>query len=181
MRVIQVIPLVALMINLKTVGQPLRDKGVLILVSDSATDTYGYRNEAGKIVIPMGKYSVCYTDTFRNYAIVLMSGKGFVGIDRQDRVLYSVFIFDNGPDEPSNGLFRIRATGKIGYANSATGEIVIRPQYACAWPFENGIAKVALECQTRSDGEYHYWISDHWFYINKYGVRVNPHRKDKGQ
>jgi hypothetical protein len=31
------------MISLKTVGQPLRDKGVLILVSDSATDTYGYR------------------------------------------------------------------------------------------------------------------------------------------
>jgi len=173
----RVIFIVILVISLKTVGQPQRDKGVLILVFDSATGTYGYRNEAGKIVIPLGKYSVCYTDTFRNYAIVLKSGKGFVGIDRQDRVLYSVFIFDNGPDESSDGLFRIRAAGKIGYADTATGEIVIRPQFACAWPFEKGIAKVALECQTRSDGEHSTWISDHWFFINKDGIRVNTKTK----
>ena len=169
----KVIFLVGLMISLKTTGQERTNKGVLILLSDSATNTYGYRNESGKIVIPMGRYPVCYTDTFRDYAIVLKPGIGFVGIDRQERVLYSVFIFDNGPDEPSDGLFRVRATGKIGYADAATGKIIIKPQFACAWPFDHGVAKVALDCQTRSDGEHSTWVSDHWFYVNKKGVRVN--------
>ena len=177
MQRVRVISLVALMISLKTFGQPPRNEGVLILVSDSAAGTYGYRNEAGKIIIPMGRYPVCFTDTFRNYGIVLKRGMGFVGIDRQDRVLYSVFIFDNGPDDPSDGLFRIRASGKIGYADSATGKIVIRPRFVCAWPFENGVAKVALECETRSDGKHSTWISDHWFFINKDGIQVNPRTK----
>jgi hypothetical protein len=172
--VFRLTPLLALMISQKTVGQPVKEKGLLILVSDSATGAYGYRNETGKIIIPMGKYLSCFTDTFRSYAIVDKPGEGIVGIDRQGRVLYSIFIFDNGPDEPSDGLFRIKTAGKIGYADSATGEIVIKPQYACAWPFENGMAKVAAECKTRSDGEHSTWISDHWFFINKNGVRVNP-------
>ena len=146
--VTKVIFLVGLMISLKTTGQERTNKGVLILLSDSATNTYGYRNESGKIVIPMGRYPVCYTDTFRDYAIVLKPGIGFVGIDRQERVLYSVFIFDNGPDESSDGLFRVRVAGKMGYADAVTGKIAIKPQFACAWPFEHGVAKVALDCQT---------------------------------
>lgn len=174
MQILRFIPLLAVMISLKTVGQSVKEEGVLVLVTDSAKRTYGYRNEAGKIIIPMGKYLFCFTDTFRSFAIVDKSGEGIVGIDRQDRVLYSLFIFDNGPDYPSDGLFRIKTAGKIGYADSATGKVVIDPQYACAWPFENGMAKVALECQTRSEGEHSTWISDHWFFINKKGVRINP-------
>jgi hypothetical protein len=169
----KVIFLVGLMISLKTIGQERSNKGVLILVSDSAKGEYGYRNDAGTIVIPMGRYPVCYTDTFRDYAIVLKPGNGFVGIDRQERVLYSVFIFDNGPDEPSDGLFRVRVAGKMGYADAFTGKIAIKPQFACAWPFERGAAKVALNCQTRSDGEHSTWVSDQWFYITKNGVRMN--------
>ena len=174
MRSLRIIPILVLIVSLKTAGQPVKRGGVLILVSDSAKGTYGYKNEVGKIIIPMGKYISCYTDTFRTYAIVFKSGEGIVGIDRQGRILYSVFIFDNGPDDVSDGFFRIKNAGKIGYADSATGEIVIKPQYACAWPFENGMAKVAQDCQTRSDGDHSTWISDHWFFINKSGVRINP-------
>jgi hypothetical protein len=173
MRIFQVIFLLLLTISLKTVGQSAEAENILILVTDSSAGTYGYRNEAGKIIIPMGKYLFCYTDTFRSYAIVDKSPEGIVGIDRQGRILYSVFIFDNGPDEPSNGLFRVKVSSKIGYADSATGKIVINPQFACAWPFENGMAKVAMECQSHSNGEHHYWTSDHWFFINKNGVRVD--------
>jgi hypothetical protein len=157
------------MMTLPTVGQRAADNSVLLLTSDSAKGTYGYRDEAGKIVIPTGKYPFCFTDTFRNYAIVLDSGNRIVGINRQERVLYSLFIFDNGPDDQSDGLFRIRKDHKIGYADAATGKIVISPRFACAWPFENGKARVALDCQTRSDGEHSTWISKHWFYINKVG------------
>jgi hypothetical protein len=56
--------------------------GVLTRVSDSVTEKCGYRNEAGELIIPLGKYPMCYTDTFRQYAIVQASGKGLVGIDR---------------------------------------------------------------------------------------------------
>lgn len=164
--------------SLKTTGQPWRDKSVWILISDTATGKSGYRNETNQIVIPVGKYEQCFTDSFRHYAIVLKEGKGFVGIDRDERVLYSVFLFDNGPDDPSDGFFRITASGKIGFADATTGRIVIPPQYACAWPFKHGVAKVALDGETRSDGEHYYWVSDHWFFINKHGVRVK-HRTKK--
>lgn len=73
-------------------------------------------------------------------------------------------------DYPSGGVFRIVRDGKIG---SATGKIAIKPIFACAWTFENGMAKVALDCQTRSDGEHSTWVSDHWFYINRAGVRTS--------
>ena len=55
----------------------------------------------GEIIIPLGKYAICFTDTFRTYAIVLKSHKGFVAIDRQENILYEVFPFDNGPDYTS--------------------------------------------------------------------------------
>jgi hypothetical protein len=154
-----------------TFGQSSVGNDFLIMVNDSATGDYGYRDAAGKIVIPMGKYPTCYTDTFRNYAIVSIPGQGIVGIDRQERVLYHVFIFDNGPDEAVDRLFRIVVEGKIGYADSATGRVTIQPRFACAWPFEKGRAKVAVDCQTRKDGEYHTWLSNHWFYIDEKGRR----------
>lgn len=166
--------------NLASVGQSRKDTSPLFRVSDSAGDACGYRNGAGKIVIPLGKYSYCWTDTFRKYAIVSDSGKGIVGIDRQENLLYNVFVFDNGPDDSSNGLFRIEIAGKIGYADVVTGKIVLKSQFACAWPFENGLAKVALVCQTHHMGEHSTWVSDQWFYINKRGVRVSNNKARTG-
>jgi hypothetical protein len=168
---------IALIINLVSVGQAPKDADILIRVSDSTGRTCGYKNRDGEIEIPLGKYSYCFTDTFRKYAIVIDSGKGIVGIDRHENVLYNLFIFDNGPDYPSNGLFRIKVAGKIGYADAATGKIVVMPQFACAWPFEQGFAKVAMDCQTHQMGEHSTWVSDHWFYINRAGMRVRKAAK----
>jgi hypothetical protein len=44
---------------------------------------------------------------------------------------------------------------------------MIAPQYNCAFPFENGMAKVSVNCSTQQDGEYHTWVSNQWFYIDK--------------
>jgi len=143
-----------------------------VLVADSLTDQYGYRNQAGQTVIPLGKYSLCYTDTFRTYAIVTMPNRGLVAIDRNEAVLYQVFPFDNGPDYPADGLFRMQQHNRIGYADSATGRIVIAPQFSCAWPFEHGTARVSRECTTVPDGEHFAWASNQWFHINKQGQRV---------
>ena len=166
------LPAILLLLSASTAFGQSTVTGVLTLVSDSVTGKCGYRNEAGELVIPLGKYPMCYTDTFRNYAVVLAHGKGMVAIDRHEHVLYHVFIFDNGPDYPSDGLFRIKKGGEIGYANAASGEVVIAPKFPCALPFENGKAKVSFDCKTKGDGEHSAWISDHWFYVNKAGTRL---------
>jgi len=156
--------------------QQPKNNDVLDLFRDTATNEYGYKDSKGNIAIPPGKYGRCYTEAFRTYAIVEDPQKGLVAIDRQEHILYQVFIFDNGLDDSSDGLFRILVKNRIGYADYSTGKIVIYPQFVCAWPFEHGIAKVSIDCQKRSDGEHSTWLSNDWYYINKAGKKVNPPR-----
>jgi tetratricopeptide (TPR) repeat protein len=165
--------------GLTSVREQAREKYILISFTNSAQDECGYKNIKGDTIIPFGKYSVCFTDTFRTYAIVNTAHNAFVAIDRQENILYEVFPFDNGPDYTSEGLFRILVKNRIGYADSSTGKIVINPQFGCAWPFEHGIAKVSIDCHKSSDGEHSTWLSDNWFYINKAGKKVNPQKTKK--
>lgn len=155
----------------------VRNDDYLLKICDSTYESCGYANQQGEIVIPLGKYVHCFTDTFRTYAIVTKPTSGFTAIDRQENTLYEVFPFDNGPDEPSCGLFRIIMNHKIGYADSATGKIVIPPQFDCAWPFENGVAEVSNDCKTQSQDEHSIWLSDHWFYIDKTGKSIEKPKK----
>jgi len=144
----------------------------LLRVEDTLTGKSGYINNKSDTIIPIGKYIYCFTDTFKNYAIVAKTNIGTVGIDREEKVLYKVFIFDNGPDYFSEGYFRIKNDkNKIGYADT-TGKIAIVPQFACAFPFKAGKAKVSNDCSTVSDGEHSSWTSNAWFYIDKRGKRV---------
>lgn len=169
---IYIILLVILFCVLNACAQLPAETDILILFSDTVKDEYGYKNLKGDTIIPLGKYSRCYTDTFKTYAIVTIPHKGFVAIDKQENVLYTVFPFDNGPDYFSCGLFRILVDDKIGYADSTTGKIVISPQFYCAWPFENGEAKVSTNCKKIPDGEHSVWLSDSWFYIDKSGRKL---------
>jgi len=151
--------------------------GFLLRVHDVVKDQYGYVNQKGDTIIPLGKYAICFTDTLKGYAIVSSSdfSSGLIAIDKKEQVLYQVFNFDNGPDYISEGLFRIIKDGKIGYANGETGKIVIEPCYCGAMPFEDGVAKVAYSCQKLIYGEHYSWVSNEWFYINKFGESVdNP-------
>ncbi len=140
----------------------------LLLAEDPASGAYGYYNEKGELVVPFGKYAMCLTDTFRTHAVVLKE-KEFVVIDRQETVLYQVFKYDNGPDFSVDGLFRIVQNGKIGYADAATYQVVIQPQFDCAFPFEDGVARVSNNCKTEKEGEHSIWISDDWKAIDKQG------------
>jgi len=163
-----------LLYSLTTFGQSNKSKDYLLRFSDVAKDEYGYKNQNGDTVIQLGKYNFCFTDTFRTYAIVADKHFGFVAIDRRQNILYKVFPFDNGPDYAADGLFRIVTNNKIGYADEATGKVIIKPQFDCAFPFENGIAKVGLNCDKHAGGEHYYWTSDNWFYIDKNGRKVKP-------
>ncbi|MFU0841052.1 MAG: WG repeat-containing protein [Burkholderia sp.] len=89
---------------------------------------------------------------------------------------YKPYFFDNGPDPVREGMSRIvDENGRIGYVN-AKGEVVIKPTFAFGMPFENGRAKVTDTGVQKevpgSNGEYHYWESDHWYCIDRSGKIV---------
>jgi hypothetical protein len=131
----------------------------------------GYINAKGDTVIAIGKYAYCYTDTFRTMAIVLKKSGEWVAIDKNEQELFEVFGYDNGPDYPSDGVFRIIRHGLIGYANT-DGQIIIEPQFKCAFPFEKGKAKVSFDCQSVPEGEHTSWKSESWIYIDKNGNKI---------
>ncbi|MCY7361020.1 MAG: WG repeat-containing protein, partial [Ignavibacteria bacterium] len=145
-------------------AQTIINKDYLVLFTDTTKDEYGYKNLKGDTMISLGKYDYCFTDTFRTFAIVLSQNR-FIVIDREENTLYEVFPFDNGPDYSSEGLFRIIINYKIGYADSSTGNIIISPQYDCAYSFENGTAEVSNDCKQLPDGEHKIWVSNNWYYI----------------
>jgi hypothetical protein len=61
----------------------------------------GYRNIKGEIVIPKGKYTYCFTDTFKNFAFVSddkLTNSKVVAIDRNENISFDAYMFDNGPD-----------------------------------------------------------------------------------
>ncbi len=170
--IVYIIVLWLFIFGLTGCGPKIRNNDYLVSFNDTIQDEWGYKNQNGDIVIPSGKYLRCFTDTFKTYAIVVKPNSGFIAIDRQENVLYEVFPFDNGPDYPSDGLFRIIEDHKIGFADSYTGKVVIKPKFDCAWPFKNGIAQVSTDCKTQSEGEHSIWVSTHWFYIDKTGKKV---------
>jgi hypothetical protein len=143
----------------------------LRLIQDTAKETYGYVNRRGDTVIAPGKYTDCFTEKFYDFAIVQKPGYGIVGINRDEKILLKIFMFDFGPDEPSNGLFRIVENGKIGYANMH-GKIIIQPQFDGARSFEKHKAKVCIGCELKAMGEHHYWSGGTWYTINKKGNKI---------
>lgn len=140
--------------------------------SDELGVPSGYLNSNGDTIIPIGKYGYCYTDTIWNFGMVEEIGTGkILGIDQNGIELFEVFRYDNGPDYVASGLFRIIKNGKIGFAN-AEGKIIIEPTFDCAYPFEEGFAKVSDHCAEIIDGDHTMWESDNWYRITKNGKRV---------
>lgn len=140
------------------------------LVEDESTGLSSYQTKDGKIMIPADTYAQCLTDTFHTMAIVMTKNDHkWAVIDRSQKVQYEIFLYDNGPDYPSDGLFRIIQNGKIGYADESDYKIVIEPQFDCAFPFENGKAKVSKNCKTIADGDHQTWQSDDWKFVDKKG------------
>lgn len=89
---------------------------------------------------------------------------------------FTPYQYDNGDDYVSDGRYRIvDKDGKIGYATE-NNAVIISPRFAFGFPFKNGRAKVTdcghLEEVKGSDGEYHYWVSDNWYWIDKMGNRL---------
>ncbi len=165
----------AIFILLFSCRQQSIENDYLIRVVQGANDEFdapaGYVNVHGDTVIHIGKYLHCYTDTLKHLAVVMKKDGDLIAIDKNDRELFQVFRYDNGPDYMAEGLFRIMKDGKIGYADSQ-GHIIIKPQFGCAYPFENGRARVSLNCKSVTIDEHSEWQSSEWFYIDKHGEKL---------
>jgi len=117
-------------------------------------------------------------DTTTPFRIKYVDKKGFVAFDNNDKPLFIVYPFDNGPDYLSEGLFRIIKQGKIGFANGK-GEIVIPPRFTAVFPFHGGMAAFCDGCSRVADGEYHSWENGQWGFINPGGRVVITPQYDK--
>ncbi len=131
----------------------------------------GYANLLGEPVIPLGKYDYCYSDTLRNFAIVRKEGE-IIGINRKEEILFEVFAFDNGPDYPQEGLFRIVKQGKMGFADNS-GHIIVKPQFYFAFPFNEGKAKICYSGELVQDGEHSRVHSEEWFYLDRKTLAIS--------
>ena len=149
----------------------------LRLIVRQSDDQCSYVAIGGDTVIPFGRYPMAATERFDRLALVLKPGVGWVGINRQEQVLFKAFLFDNGPDYPAEGLMRIvNDQGLIGYADTATGRVVLAPRYEAAFPFAGGRARVGRGCRLESDGEHSWWRCAAWQSIDHRGRPVAaPH------
>lgn len=137
-----------------------------------------YLNELGDTIIPYGKYKFCQSDTIKNIGFVYEDKPNakIVCIDVNGSKLFDVFKYDNGPDYVEEGLFRIIDNRDlIGFADTL-GNVIIKPQFKFAFPFERGKAKVTLTGERKevpgSNDEKYYWDSEEWYFINKKGQKI---------
>lgn len=138
-----------------------------------------FLNERGDTIVPYGKYKFCQINRVKNlvFAYENKQDARIVCLDSQGKELYYVFQYDNGPDKIREGLFRIMdKNGLIGFADSL-GNVVLKPQFKFAFPFENGKAKVTFSGKSKfspdSKDEKHYWDSPDWYYIDTNGKILN--------
>lgn len=138
-----------------------------------------FLNEQGDTIVPFGKYKFCQINHVKNlvFAYENKQDARIVCLNGQGKELFYVFQYDNGPDKLREGLFRIMdENGLIGFADFL-GNIVIKPQFKFAFPFENGKAKVTLSGESKvvpgSKDEKHHWDSPDWYYIDTNGKILN--------
>lgn len=104
--------------------------------------------------------------------LIVTTDRHYLSVSRAG---FKPYQYDNGDDYVSDGRYRIvDGDGKIGYATT-NNVVIISPRFAFGFPFKNGRAKVTdsghLKEVKGSDGEYHYWVSDNWYWIDKMGNR----------
>jgi hypothetical protein len=154
-----------LLINVALIAQ---DDDYLLISLDTITGECGYVDTNGEYVIPTRKYPICLTDTFRTFAVVYKANRGFVGINRQEEVLFQLMQHGREPDFPREGLFRIVVEDKIGFSN-LDGEIVVPPVYDMVLPFNEGVAAYCENCGTDRSGMSAQWSNGTWGFIDKTG------------
>lgn len=135
---------------------------------------YGYKDVNGTVVIP-AVYRLAQNFSEEEIAAVV-DEKGWAMIDKTGKVLLRPFVYDNGPDYFVEGLARFRENGCIGFFNTR-GQKVIPAEFDFAYPFENGVARVASGCrEVRGPDEHTTVEGGVWSTIDITGRRLAPWR-----
>lgn len=110
---------------------------------DVSAGLYGYRGCSGEVGLPA---TFLNAEAFNACGIAaVLDMEGWRYIDRSGRSLVRPMVFDNGPDDFSEGLARYVDGGKYGYFDRC-GKVVIPAQYDFALPFEGGKARAGFDC-----------------------------------
>lgn len=146
----------------------------LILFEDKESELVGFKHKtSGEVILP-ATYNFSYGfDASSGLAAVVEGGK-WSYINVTGATVYKPYIYDNGPDYPSDGLSRIiDEQDKVGYID-AKGAMVISPQFDWASPFEEGVAQFCEGCKEESihNGEHTRMVGGKWGTITKDGTRT---------
>ncbi|MCE5309912.1 MAG: WG repeat-containing protein [Acidobacteriales bacterium] len=144
---------------------------LLVLIPFQNGGMWGYRDNSGRIVIPP-RYQVAQAFSPEGLAAVVDDG-GWAYIDTAGRTVIRPLVVDNGPDYFREGVARFRRDGKVGFFNTR-GTVVIKPAYAYAMPFSEGLAAVCDGCIEMLEGEHRAVKGGKWGFIDRRGVLVIP-------
>lgn len=157
------------------------DKSFLYAITNEEYLQYGssvaYVNMESDTIIPFGQYAYFGTDSFIYYANVMEHPNDStfgrqIGINREQKILFDIVMFDYGPDPFQENLTRVLRNGKFGFANKY-GIVVIPCIYDYAKWFVNGKAEVTFDAVEYLDMEEHMRVeSDEWFEIDKQGKTI---------
>ena len=131
---------------------------------------YGYVNAKGDTIVSC-TFPFVYTDTISCIGFVADSAGAIKCFNNEGDFLFKVFNYDNGPDYPADGLFRIvDDNALVGFADTL-GNVVISPRFKFAYPFKEGRAMVTdtgvLVVDSEGVDRHTTWLSDKWYFISK--------------
>jgi WG containing repeat len=138
---------------------------------DQTSGRFGYRSSDGAVVIePRFLFAMPFS---RGGIAAAGAEDGWIYINREGDEVLRPFVYDNGPDYPSEGLARFEDEGRIGF-HDAAGRIIIPARWDFAEPFTEGRASVCLGCKRKAIGEHFMMEGGEWGAINARGELVVP-------
>ncbi|MEM7180518.1 MAG: WG repeat-containing protein [Spirochaetota bacterium] len=151
-------------ISLSCASTPTESPQLIIFQKGSL---YGYKDPMGKVIISPD-YMIAHE--FQQEVAHVADRQKWMVIDKKGKILFTPFIYDNGPDPFQEGLARFVQDDKIGYY-TPLGQISVPPKFDFGYPFKNGKAKVCVGCKKKSYGEHYRYRGGKWFYIDARGYK----------
>jgi len=150
----------------------------MIPFEDPATHQWGYKNNAGQVMIAP---RFAAANDFSAHGIAAVADQtGWMYIDGTGAVLIRPLPFDNGPDYFSDGLARFTEAGKVGFFDKR-GRVSIGARFDFALPFSEGLAAFCQGCSQRQEGEHRSVAGGTWGFIDKKGTIVIAPRFTKAE
>ena len=138
-------------------------------------DRYGYRDGAGKVVVPP-RFFFAYEFSPEGIAAAIgEAGPQYIKPDGQ--IVAQAFVSDNGPDYFTEGRARVVEAGKVGFIDQE-GQVVVEPRFDHATAFCHARSVVCSGCSEQAEGEHRRFVGGHWGLIDRSGREVVPLRYD---